>query len=136
MESTRIKTDIPPCERGFGCCHADHCQTNDDKCTQYATWQNTGTANFNLPREPKKLIKQLNKLRGDAVSPAILARQAAIQKTLGPLTDDQLIKLSALTGYSVKTLKSNRFRGLSVSFIQKMESPVVKNFLAKQSEAA
>ncbi len=135
--NTRIKTDIPPCERGFGCCHGDYCHAKGDKCAQFTSWQATGFADFNLPREPKGLIKEINKIRkGNAVSPAIRKRQAAVHGVLASLNDDDFQALAMLSGYSVKTLKANRFRGLAVSFIEKMESAVVINFFAKHGEAA
>lgn len=137
MENTRVKTDIPPCERGFGCCHNAHCVDNGDACQQFTAWQATGYANFNMNREPKKLIKKINKIRqSDVRGSAVRMRQDAIHKILVALSFDQLKLLAPIVDCQPSTLKSNRFRGLSMPFIEKMESPQVKNFLAKQGEAA
>lgn len=138
MENTRFKSEIPPCERGFGCCHMEHCFNSDDKCQQLTAWQAEGVVNLKLNREPKKLIKKLKAIRNSsgALKPAILKRQNAVHEILKNLSWEQMKELGPLIGYKADTLHVSRFRGLSISFIEAMESLKVKNYLAKQREAA
>lgn len=138
MEKTRFKSEKAPCERGITCLHSNYCLHNEDRCAQMVCWQSTGMLDLSLPREPKTLIGELNKLRNrDPLAPSIMAKQTKARNALLELTDADLEKLAVLIGHSVKTLKSMRLRaGMSTSFLKTMESNPVKNFLAKTKEAA